>query len=35
MVKLRTAIQLLIDGDPLPPLYKDHPLSGDWAHHRD
>jgi mRNA interferase YafQ len=35
MSKLRTTILLLIDGNPLPPRYKDHPLSGDWEHHRD
>ena len=35
MSKLRALILLLIEGDPLPPRYKDHPLSGDWEHHRD
>ena len=35
MSKLRVLILLLIDGNPLPPRYKDHPLSGDWEHHRD
>jgi mRNA interferase YafQ len=35
MSKLRELILLLIDGDPLPARYKDHPLSGDWEHHRD
>ncbi|MGD0520950.1 MAG: type II toxin-antitoxin system YafQ family toxin [Terracidiphilus sp.] len=35
MSKLRQVILLLIDGNPLPPRYKDHPLSGDWEHHRD
>lgn len=35
MSKLRAAIQLLIEGDPLPPHYKDHPLTGDWKHLRD
>jgi mRNA interferase YafQ len=35
MSKLRTVIQLLIEGDPLPPELKDHPLSGDWKHFRD
>jgi len=35
MSKLRQLIVLLIDGDPLPARYKDHPLSGDWEHHRD
>jgi hypothetical protein len=28
-------ILLLIEGSPLPPLYKDHPLGGDWKHFRD
>jgi len=35
MSKLRVLILLLIEGTPLPPRYKDHPLSGDWEHHRD
>lgn len=35
MSKLRQLILLLIEGNPLPPRYKDHPLSGDWEHHRD
>ena len=35
MSKLREAILLLIEGNPLPPRYKDHHLSGDWEHHRD
>jgi mRNA interferase YafQ len=35
MTKLRAAILLLIDGSPLPPRYKDHPLAGEWKHFRD
>ena len=35
MAKLRDAIRLLIEGSPLPPAYKDHPLTGDWNHFRD
>jgi len=35
MSKLRVLILLLIEGSPLPAAYKDHPLSGDWKHHRD
>jgi mRNA interferase YafQ len=35
MVKLREVIQLPIEGNPLPPHYKDHPLTGDWKHFRD
>ena len=31
----QTLILLLVEGDPLPPRYKDHPLSGDWKHHLD
>ena len=33
--KLREGILLLIEGNPLPPRYKDHPLGGDWKHFRD
>ena len=33
--KLRELILLLAEGQPLPPRYKDHPLSGDWKHFRD
>jgi mRNA interferase YafQ len=35
MSKLRELILLLVEGDPLPPRYKDHPLGGNWKHHRD
>ena len=35
MTKLRAAILLLVEGVPLPARYRDHALSGDWAHHRD
>lgn len=35
MGKLRAVILLLIEGNPLPPRYQDHPLSGDWKHYRD
>ena len=35
MEKLRAVVPLLLQGDPLPPKYKDHPLSGNWKHHRD
>lgn len=35
MTKLRELIQHLIEGEPLPPRYKDHSLGGDWKHHRD
>jgi len=33
--KLRELILLLAEGQPLPPRYKDHPLSGDWKQYRD
>jgi len=33
--KLRELILLLAEDQPLPPRYKDHPLSGDWKHYRD
>ena len=35
LAKLRELILLLIEGDSLPPRYKDHSLSGNWKHHRD
>lgn len=35
MAKLREMILLLIEGRPLPPRCKDHPLGGDWKHYRD
>ncbi len=33
MDKLRIVLQLLQDGEPLPPKYRNHPLKGDWVHH--
>ncbi len=33
--KLRELILLLVQGEPLPPRYKDHPLSGGWKHFRE
>jgi len=33
--ELRELILLLAEGQPLPPRYKDHPLSGDWKQYRD
>jgi len=33
--KLRNAILLLTAGSPPPDRYKNHPLKGIWAHHRD
>ncbi len=35
MTKLRELILLLSEEAPLPLRYKDHPLSGEWKHHRD
>lgn len=35
LAKLRELILLLVEEKPLPPHYKDHPLSGDWKHYRD
>ncbi len=35
MSKLRDVLHMLIDGEVLPPRYRDHPLSGEWKHHRD
>lgn len=35
MAKLRELISLLIEGDPLPLHYRDHPLNGEWKHYRD
>jgi mRNA interferase YafQ len=32
MAKLREVLLLLIEGTPLPPRYKDHPLGGDNLH---
>ena len=35
MAKLRDLILLLAGETPLPVRYRDHPLSGEWKHHRD
>lgn len=35
MSKLRDLMTLLIKGIALPSGYKDHPLKGNWSHHRD
>ena len=35
MQKLREIILLLMEGDPLPLRYKDHPLGGEWIRYRD
>jgi mRNA interferase YafQ len=33
--KLRGLVVLLAEGSPLPPRYRDHPLSGPWSPSRD
>ena len=33
--KLRAVMDLLIEGEPLPPEYQDHPLRGNFAGSRD
>ena len=33
--KLKVVLELLIEGEHLPPQYKDHPLRGDYAGSRD
>ena len=33
--KLRELISLLAEDNPLPPRYNNHPLSGNWKHHRE
>ena len=35
MSKLKTLLSLLIDGEPLPASYLDHPLKGEWKGFRD
>lgn len=35
MSKLKTLLGLLIEGEPLPASYLDHPLKGDWKGFRD
>lgn len=32
---LRAVLGLLIEGEPLPTRYQDHPLTGNWGDHRD
>jgi mRNA interferase YafQ len=33
--KLRETVKLLAEGTPLPPTYRDHPLTGPWQPARD
>ncbi len=35
MVKLTKALDLLLNEQPLPIVYNDHPLKGDWKGFRD
>ena len=35
MQKLKIALSLLIEQQPLPDSYRDHPLKGDWQGYRD
>ena len=35
MAKLKAMLERLMDGEPLPPEYRDHPLRGDFAGSRD
>ena len=35
MQKLKTVVELLADGKPLPPANRDHALSNNWANHRE
>jgi mRNA interferase YafQ len=35
LMKLKAILERLIDGDPLPPEYRDHPLRGDFTGSRD
>ena len=35
MRRLKTAMVLLVGGDPMPPDYLDHPLKGEWLEFRE
>ena len=35
MEKIKRLMRLLIEGKPLPPEYRDHPLKGNWRSFRD
>jgi mRNA interferase YafQ len=35
LMNLKAILERLIDGDPLPPEYRDHPLRGDFTGSRD
>ena len=35
LLKLKDVVTKLADGETLPPANKDHPLSNNWANHRE
>jgi len=35
MQKIKEPLRLLIEEEPLPPVYRDHPLTGNWSGYRD
>ncbi|GHS96312.1 mRNA interferase YafQ [Synergistales bacterium] len=35
ILKIFLPIAILLSGQPLPAVYRDHPLKGKWAGHRD
>jgi mRNA interferase YafQ len=35
LAKLKAVLELLIEGGPLPPEYRDHPLRGEFSGSRD
>jgi mRNA interferase YafQ len=35
LTKLKNAVDLLANGEPLPESLRDHPLTSNWAHHRE
>ena len=35
MQKIKEPLRLLIEEVPLPPVYRDHPLTGNWSGYRD
>lgn len=35
MTSLRTVLRMLLTGESIPAVYKDHPLKGNWQHYRD
>ena len=35
VTKLKVLLSLLIEGEPIPAIYVDHPIKGDWRGFRD